>query len=463
MTTGPVLADAVRTGEPRAVARALSVVERGGIEAEALLGALGSSTGRAWIIGVTGPPGAGKSTFVSALVGRYRSRDRRVAVLAVDPSSPFSGGALLGDRVRMQAHVLDEDVFVRSVATRGHLGGLSATTSDAVDVLDAAGFAVILVETVGVGQDEVDIARLADTCVVLTVPGTGDDVQAMKAGVMEIADLFVVNKADMAGAGQAAAAILQQLGLGDNDAQPPVLQAVSTTGEGIDDVVTALDRLQGETDRIAARRRLRAERRLEAAVIDRALALARTSTADGEWERFVDDVAARRAHPRELARRLTAADTRATIDHVGIATDDVVETVAVFEGLLSLAVGEPEDIASQGVRVRFAGAGETKLEIVEAIDGSSPFARALARRGPGLHHLALRVDDLASALERLEGAGVRLIDRRPRPGAHGTRVAFVHPSSTRGVLIELVEKGRPEGDPSGGPPSRQEEGSREDR
>jgi LAO/AO transport system kinase len=439
VTGEPALRDGVLAGDTRAVARALTLVENRGAEAERLLAALGPSTGRAWIIGVTGPPGAGKSTFTSALVGRYRARGHRVAVLAVDPSSPFSGGAVLGDRVRMQAHTLDEGVFVRSVATRGHLGGLPATASDAVDVFDAAGFDIVLVETVGVGQDEVEIVRLADTCVVLTVPGTGDDVQAMKAGVMEIADLFVVNKADLDGAGRAAAAIVQQLELGGSTTRPHVLQAVATTGVGIDEVISALDALGDEADRIAARRRLRAAHRLESAVIENALAAAHASGTPGQWDRLVEDVAARRADPREVARRLSRGGAAAAIDHVGLATNDLRATLALLEGLLSLPVGEPEVVPAQGVRVRFAGQGDTRLEIIEAIDPLSPFSRSLARRGPGLHHLALRVADLPAALARLEAAGVELVDREPRPGAHGSRVAFLHPASTCGVLIELVE------------------------
>src|SRR5690606_30307578 len=198
-----LLVDRVTAGDPRAAARAISIVEGGGPPAVQLVAQLHAHTGRASLVGVTGPPGAGKSTLVGQLVTAYRRTGASVAVLAVDPSSPFSGGAILGDRVRMQSHAEDPRVFIRSMATRGQLGGLAAATADAIDVLDAAGFDIILVETVGVGQDEVDISRTTDVCVLVLVPGTGDDVQAMKAGVMEIADVFVVNKADQAGADRA--------------------------------------------------------------------------------------------------------------------------------------------------------------------------------------------------------------------------------------------------------------------
>src|SRR5688572_15904322 len=169
-------------------------------DAIAMLKALWPHTGKAYLVGVTGNPGAGKSTVVDALIAHYRAAGERVGVVAVDPTSPFSGGAILGDRIRMQRHSLDEGVFIRSLATRGHLGGVSRTTGDVVDVLDAAGFDVILVETVGVGQDEIDVVRLADTTAVVTVPGLGDEVQAIKAGILEIADVLVVNKADREGA-----------------------------------------------------------------------------------------------------------------------------------------------------------------------------------------------------------------------------------------------------------------------
>jgi LAO/AO transport system kinase len=241
----PALVDAARAGAPRAVARLISLVEDAHPALREVMAALAPHTGQAHIIGITGSPGVGKSTLTSALVGVLRARGKRVGILAVDPSSPFSGGALLGDRIRMQDHALDPDVYIRSMASRGHLGGLSWTTPQALRVLDAAGCEVVLVETVGVGQSEVEVAGLADTTMVLLAPGMGDGIQAAKAGILEIGDVFVVNKADREGADATVRDIRHMISLGDriepNAWRPPVLKAVAARGEGIAEVMAAID------------------------------------------------------------------------------------------------------------------------------------------------------------------------------------------------------------------------------
>ena len=242
----PALVESARAGSPRAVARLISLVEDGHPALREVMAALAPHSGQAHIIGITGSPGVGKSTSTNALVGALRKQGKRIGILAVDPSSPFSGGALLGDRVRMQDHALDPDVYIRSMASRGHLGGLSWTTPQALRVLDAAGCDVILVETVGVGQSEVEVAGLADTTIVLLAPGMGDGIQAAKAGILEIGDVFVVNKADRDGADATVRDIRHMISLGDRTEpglwRPPVIKTVAQQGQGVDEVIEAIEK-----------------------------------------------------------------------------------------------------------------------------------------------------------------------------------------------------------------------------
>lgn len=268
------LAERVRRGERRSIARALTLVETGGADAQALLSLLHPHTGRAHLVGVTGAPGTGKSTLVNALAGEFRRRGHRVGVVAIDPTSPYTGGAILGDRIRMQSHHADEGVFIRSMATRGHLGGLAVATGDAVRVLDAAGFDPILIETVGAGQSEVDIAGAAHTTAVVLVPGLGDDIQAIKAGILEIADIFVVNKADRDGVSATTRDLRGMLALnagGDGAWVPPIVPTVATTGEGVDDVVSAVERHREwsrQSGDLYERRLLRLQREIEGIALD---------------------------------------------------------------------------------------------------------------------------------------------------------------------------------------------------
>ena len=267
------LVEQARAGRPRAVARLISLVEGAAPELREVMAALAPLTGNAYVVGLTGSPGVGKSTSTSALVSAYRKLGRRVGVLAVDPSSPFSGGALLGDRVRMQDHATDPDVYIRSMATRGHLGGLAWAAPQAIRVLDAAGCDVVLVETVGVGQSEVEIAAQADTTVVLLAPGMGDGIQAAKAGILEIGDVYVVNKADRDGADATARELRHMLGLGETRAwQPPVVKTVAARNEGIDELVDALEKHRAWMDEhgeLALRRQRRAAQEIESIALDR--------------------------------------------------------------------------------------------------------------------------------------------------------------------------------------------------
>ena len=296
-------------GDRPAIARLISLVEDGGPEVGTIMKALYPHTGDAYTIGITGAPGAGKSTLTEQLVGRARRDAHKVGVLAVDPSSPFSGGALLGDRVRMQTHATDADVFIRSMATRGHLGGISLATPEAIRVLDAIGKDVVFVETVGVGQAEVEITEACDTTVVVLNPGWGDAVQTAKAGLMEIAEVFVVNKADRDGTRQTVRELQQMLELSDLSFKPEIVQTVATKGEGIDDLWTAVEKhraYQEENDLIQARRRRRIEREIREIVAQRYRdkVEAEAATELGELTRRVEN---RELDPYEAADRLMAS------------------------------------------------------------------------------------------------------------------------------------------------------------
>jgi LAO/AO transport system kinase len=276
--------------QPRAVARAVSLLEDGGEAQPELIRRLYARTGKARVVGFTGPPGAGKSTLVDRFARLCRARGETVGILAVDPTSPYTGGALLGDRIRMQSLYTDPGVFIRSMATRGAMGGLARASRDAVDLLDAAGFDWVLVETVGVGQDEVDVVRTVDTVVVVTVPGMGDDIQAIKAGILEIADVFVINKADRDGVERAARDLQMMLSLGEHGSWlPPVLKTVASREEGVDRVLAEVERHRAHlaaSGELAQRRRAHLRLRVETLLKERIVAAAdRVLGVDREVER----------------------------------------------------------------------------------------------------------------------------------------------------------------------------------
>ena len=299
------LLERLRAGDQRAVARLISWVEDGDRDQlRDAAEALNPSTGRAQVIGLTGSPGVGKSTLAGALVAAYRDQGLTVGVLAVDPSSPFTGGALLGDRVRMQRHALDDGVYIRSMATRGHLGGLTLATPEAIRVLDAAGWPWVLVETVGVGQVEVEVAGKADTTVVVVNPGWGDSVQANKAGLMEVADVFVINKADRPGAAETRRDLTQMLELagvrGRGDWEPPVVDAVATRGEGAAELWDAIGRHRDHvtrSGRLEEQRRLRLTDELRHLLAARLMEQALARSGGAAFDALRDDVAERRLDP----------------------------------------------------------------------------------------------------------------------------------------------------------------------
>src|ERR1017187_4702605 len=451
----------ILAGDRRAIGRAISSVENHDPSAAPLLRELFPRTGCAQVVGLTGSAGVGKSTLVEKLAEEYRRRGKRVGILAVDPTSPYSGGAILGDRVRMQSLAHDPGVYIRSMATRGQLGGLAPTTQDAVTVLDAAGCEFILIETVGVGQDEVEVARLADTTALLLVPGLGDDIQTFKAGVMEIADLYVVNKADRPGADRVEQEIssLLSLAMRADGWRPPIIKTVATTGEGVAGFVQALDAFHAFTEKDDAGRRRHEHWRsrlldlLRQTLFERAVA---APLKDGTLERQVSDLVSQRKEPHQVVEEIIASlapgwsgfqaalfssHAGLKIDHLGIAVQSLAGSVPIFQKLLGKAPDAAETVADQKVRVAVFHLGDSRLELLEGTEEDSPVTRFVSKRGQGIHHLALAVPDLQEALRGLESDGVRLIDGQPRVGAGSERIAFLHPSSTAGVLIELIQEG----------------------
>jgi LAO/AO transport system kinase len=387
----------MRAGDIRALARAVSLVEDGsGAE---LLEACREFAGRSLRVGVTGPPGAGKSTLVDQMVRWLRHQGQSVGVVAVDPSSPYTGGALLGDRIRMQGFAGDDGVFIRSMASRGAMGGVARAAADVCSVMEAAGRQTIVIETVGVGQDEVDVIGLADVTVLVLVPGMGDEVQSLKAGVMEVADVFAVNKSDRGGAELVEQEIvaMQGLAMGRGEWVPPVVRTVATTGEGVEELMERVRRCAVEK----GARRVRIE----------------------------DAVGVKVLGQNGLGGL--------RLDHLGVAVKSIAGARGFYEAL-GLVVSHEETVEHEQVKTAMLPLGESRIELLEATEADSTIGKFLTKRGEGLHHIAVRVDGIDAMYARLMKQGVRLASDAVRVGAGGHRYFFVHPASTGGVLLEIV-------------------------
>jgi LAO/AO transport system kinase len=387
----------IRDGDARALARAATGIENRDPRALDLLRELAPLAGRARILGITGPPGAGKSTLVDALAAALRRQGKTVAIIAVDPSSRISGGAIMGDRIRMQRHHADPGIFIRSMATRGTTGGLARATADLARLMDAAGKDYVVIETVGVGQDEVEIAGLAQVTVVVLVPGMGDGVQAIKAGILEIAGVFVINKADQPGADRLESELQGMLSLASGP-KPPIVKTVATEGIGIPELLEAVAQV-GQPERDSA--------------------LSRPATGV-------------RGLPGQAVEDLPH------LDHLGIAVHNLEEAIAFYQSL-GFSVAHRETVPQERVRLATLPAGESRIELLEPAAPDSPISSFLEKRGPGLHHVALRVPDLDAAVARLQAAGAKLLNP-PRLGAGGHLYVFVHPASAGGVLLELIQE-----------------------
>ncbi len=436
------LASRVVAGDQAAAGRALSVVVNESEGFEALGRSFFAYSGRAHKIGVCGPPGCGKSTLINRLLAQFRKAGEKVGVLAVDPTSPWTGGAFLGDRLRVQEHAMDPGVFFRSLGSRGTVGGLTATIFGAIHVLEAYGCQRILLETVGTGQDEVEISHVADTVLYLTAPSLGDEIQAMKAGAMEAADIVVLNKADLAGKDRALAALREAFSLAERESAGWKMRIAATSaasGEGIEELLRLIAEHRAYlSDSEEGRRRAKDQLRMELFwLVSRRL---HQNILSQVSDRDLEAMLEKTSDPWTLGEQLVSGGRG--LDHVGVAVSSIRSALPFYQDQLGLRLTHEETVVAQGVRVAFlappsALPGACQVELLEPL-AEGAVSRFIDKRGPGLHHIAFHSSDIRSDMRRLREAGSPPIESEPRPGSRGHRVCFLHPKSAHGVLVELV-------------------------
>ncbi len=434
--------------DKKALARAMTLVEEGNSELVERIRTLRKSVEEPWIIGITGPPGVGKSTLIDKLIGLLLMENRQIAVFAVDPSSKISGGAILGDRVRMQRYAVDENVFIRSVATRGAGGGVSHHLIDMIDMVLAFGYDTVIVETVGAGQIDLDIFDISDTTVLVLMPEQGDGIQTYKAGMTEMADIFVINKADKQGADKIAEQlkVMRSITKARDEWQPPILKVISTENIGIDMLLRELQRHRRyllSSKKIEVKKRTRRLMRVREGILSRfekALSKALENLADREIDDF-DEVYI------EIVKDILAEGGGNEkqmlikgISHIGIAVEKIADKIGFYRDILGLKVSEAELVEAYKVKVAFVEIGKTRLELLEPTSEESSIAEFLKNKGEGIHHIAFDVLDIEKAFSSMKKAGIRVLRDSISKGAHGSRVFFIHPKDTGGILMEFVEE-----------------------
>ncbi len=424
MSWAAEISSGMRRRDTRALARLLTAIENQSGEASALLRRSRQSGKPALRIGITGPAGCGKSTLIDRLIERFRAQKKTVGVLAVDPSSPITGGALLGDRIRMQRHARDKGVFVRSMAGRGALGGLSPALPQAILAMEMFGFDVLLMETVGAGQGDTAMRGLCDVLLVLSPPEAVDTVQAMKAGLMEIADVFVVHKADLPGADHAIKVFQEILSLSHK--KTPVVAVSSLKNSGYEELMKALEFPSGVvvSQSRSPLRTLSALRRFGPSAI--VAAVSKTPQRSKGARSFPTGFAKQQHHSL-------------THDHVAIAVHKIKDHLPLYRDLLGIELEGTYDFKEYGVRIAAFALPNGRLELLEPLGKKSTLAKFLAKRGEGLHHLAFRTHAIEKQVKDLKKAGLSWINEKPRRGLHDTRVCFLHPRSSKGILLEFVE------------------------